>query len=376
VTVKLIRVRDQARIWSENYDRLGTGVIQIQDELGNAIARQIRVELLPGEPSQRKQTQMLDAYDPYLLGRHYWNQVTPSAIHKSIEYFQTAIKKDPSYALAFAGLADAYAILPIAAGAPPREMWPVARQAATEAIRLNPTLAEAQAAAGLIDFWLEWDWDRSAERLRRAIQLSPNYASAHRHYAHLLSNSGRHTEAIAEVSKARQLDPLSPITNAMAGQFLMYAGRHAEATEALDRAFATDPNFWVAHAVMGRIHDRSGKPGAAIQSLEKAYSASGGNPGTLSMKGYVLAKSGRVAEAEQIVRGLLESGKDRYVAPTHIALVYAGLGDREAALEWLVKGYEARDVGMVFLTVDPRWDDLRADPRFQELLKRCHFLTQ
>jgi TolB-like protein/DNA-binding winged helix-turn-helix (wHTH) protein/Flp pilus assembly protein TadD len=374
VTVKLIRVRDQSRIWSENYDRFGSGVIQIQDELGNAIARQIQVELLPGEASQRKQTQMLDAYDPYLLGRHYWNQVTPSAIHKSIEYFQTAIKKDPSYALAFAGLADAYTILPITSGALPREMWPLARHAALEAIRLNDTLAEAQAAAGYVDFWLEWNWGRSAERLRRAIQLSPNNASAHRYYAHLLSNSGRHTEAVAQISRARQLDPLSPITNAMAGQFLFYSGRYTEAIEALDKAFSVDPDFWVAHVMMGQIYERSGKPEAAIRSFEKAYRSSGGNPGTLSMKGYVLARSGRRSEAEQIVQGLIETGKGRYVPPTNIARVYAGLGNREAALQWLDKGYEARDVGMVFLTVDPKWDDLRSDPGFQELLKRCHFV--
>ena len=246
---------------------------------------------MPGETIQRKQTRILDAYDSYLLGRHYWSQVTPSAIRKSIEYFQMAIAKDPSYALAFAGLADAYTLLPITGGAPPREMWPLARNAASEAIRLNDSLAEAQAAGGYVDFWLEWDWARSAERLRRAIQLNPNNASAHRYYAHLLSNSGRHTEAVAQITKARQLDPLSPLTNTMAGQFLFYAGRYAEAIEALDKAFSIDPGFWVAHAMMGQIYERTGKPEAAIQSFEKAYTFSGGNTVSLAAKGYVLAKT-------------------------------------------------------------------------------------
>jgi TolB-like protein/DNA-binding winged helix-turn-helix (wHTH) protein/Tfp pilus assembly protein PilF len=374
ITVKLIRVRDQSRIWSENYDRFGSGVIQIQDELGNAIAREIQVELLPGDTNQRKQTRMLDAYDPYLLGRHFWNQITPGAIRKSIEYFETAIAKDPSYALAFAGLADAYTILPITSDAPPSDMWPLARNAASEAIRLNDRLSEAQAAGGYVDFWLEWDWRRSAERLRRAIELNPNNTSAHRYYAHLLSNSGRHAEAVAQITKARRLDPMSPITNAMAGQFLFYAGRYTAATEALDKAFSIDPGFWVAHVMMGQIYERTGKPEAAIQSFEKAYGSSGGSTVALSMKGYVLARSGRRAEAEQIVHRLIETGKSRFVPPYKIALVYAGLGSRESALQWLEKAYEARDVALVFLAVDPKWDDLRSEPRFQELLKRCHFV--
>ncbi len=375
VTVKLIRVRDQARIWSQNYDRFGSGVIQIQDELANAIARQIQVELLPGDATQRKQTGMLDAYDHYLLGLHFWNQITPTALRKSIEYYQIAIVKDPSYALAFAGLANAYTILPIAASAPPREMWPLARDAASEALRLNPNLGEAQAAAGGVDFWFERDWPRALERLRRATELTPNSAWAHRQYAHALSSSARHAEAIEQINKACQLDPISPMTNAMAGQFLFWAGRYPEAIRALDKAFSIDPGFWVAHMIMGQVNEQIGKPAAAIQNFETAYRSSGGNTLALSAKGYVLAKGGRRAEAEQIVQGLIETGKSRFVAPFHIAQVYAGLGDRESALQWLEKGFDARDVHMVFLPVDPKWNDLRSDPRFQDLLKRCRFVA-
>ena len=374
VTVKLIRIRDQSRIWGENYDRIGSGVIQIQDELGNAIARQIQVELLPGDTNQRKQTRILDAYDSYLLGRHYWSQVTPSAIRKSIEYYKTAIAKDPSYALAFAGLADACRILPITSDVPPGEMRPLAQHAAAEAVRLNDRLAEAQAAGGDVDFWLEWNWGRAEERLRRAIELDPNSASAHRTYAHLLSNSGRRAEAVEQITKARQLDPLSPLTSTMAGQFLYHAGRYSEAIEALDKAFSVDPGFWVAHVMGGQIYEQSGQLEAAIHSFEKAFSFSGGNTFSLAAKGYVLARSGRRAEAERLVMGLIETGKDRFVPPYNIALVYAGLGNRESAFQWLEKGYEARDVGMLFLLVDPKWNDLRSDSRFQELLKRCHFV--
>jgi serine/threonine-protein kinase len=302
------------------------------------------------------------------------NQLTPPAIRKSIEYFQTAIAKDPSYALAFVGLADAYTILPVTSDAPPREMWPLARNAASEAIRLNSSLAEAQAAGGDVDFWLEWDWGRSAERLRRAIQLDPNSAVSHVRYGQLLSNSGRHAEAVAEITKAHRIDPFSPIINTLAGQFLMYSGRYTEAIEALDKAFSIDPGFWVAHLMRGAIYQQTGQPEAAIQSFEKAYSNSGGNLYALGYKGYVLGRSGRRAEAEQIVHGLMETGKRRFVSPSAIALVYAGLGDRESTFKWLEKGYETRDVHMVFLPIDPMWDDVRSDPRFQGLLQRCRFV--
>jgi TolB-like protein/DNA-binding winged helix-turn-helix (wHTH) protein/Flp pilus assembly protein TadD len=374
VTVKLIRVRDQSRIWSESFDRFGSGVIQIQDELGNAIARQILVELSPGDMAPRQQTRILEAYDPYLIGRHFWSQLTPNSIRTSIEYFQAAVAKDPSYALAFAGLAEAYTILPITSDATPRDVWQRAREAADEAVRLNGSLSEAQQAAGMVDFWLEWDWDRAAQRLRRAIQLNANNASAHRIYAHLLSNSGRHDEALDEIAIARKLDPLSPIANALTGQFLFYAGRHEEAISALQKAFAIAPRFWVAHSFMGQIQERRARSDAAIESLDKAYEFSGGNTSALSVKGYVLARSSNHSEAGQIVSDLIHKGQSRFVPPYNIALVYAGLGKRESALEWLDKAYQAHDVRMIFLTVDPKWDDLRSHPKFRELLRRCRFV--
>ena len=374
VTVQLMRVRDQSRIWSESFDRFGLGVIQIQNELGNAIARQIQVELSPGEMAPRQQTRILEAYDPYLLGRHFWHQLRPDSIRKSIEYFQAAVAKDPSYALAFAGLADAYTILPITSDAAPREMWPLARKAALEAVRLNGNLSEAQDAAGDVDFWLEWDWNRAAQRLRRAIQLNASNSSAHTRYAQVLSNSGRHNEAIEEIAMARKLDPFSPITIALTGQFLFYAGRLDEAKAALPKAFAIDPDFWVAHLLEGQIHERGGRPAAAIEEFDKAYQSSGGNTLALALKGYVLARTGNHSDAERILSGLIQTGQTRFVPPSNVALVYAGLGRHESALEWLDKAYEARDVHLVFLPIDPLWNDLRTHPRFRELLRRCRFV--
>jgi TolB-like protein len=371
VTVQLFRVRDQSRIWSESFDRFGSGVIQIQDELGNAIARQIQVELSPGDMAPRQQTRILEAYDPYLLGRHFWHQLRPNSIRKSIEYFQAAVAKDPSYALAFAGLSDAYTILPITSDAAPLEMWPLARKAALEAVRLNGTLSEAQASAGDVDFWLEWDWDRAAQRLRRAIQLNASNALAHGRYAQVLSNSGRPNEAVVEIAIARKLDPFSPITHTLTGQFLFYAGRFDEARDALQKAFAIDPDFG------GRISSRQIQRGGRSPPQSRnstRHEFSGGNTLALALKGYVLAKSGKHSDAERIVSGLIQTGQSRFVPPSNVALVYAGLGNRQSALEWLDKAYQARDVHLVFLTVDPMWNDLRSHPRFRELLRRCRFV--
>ena len=345
VTVKLIRVRDQSRIWGENYDRIGSGVIQIQDELGNAIARQIQVELLPGDTNPRKQTRILDAYDPYLLGRHYWSQVTPGAIRKSIEYYQTAIAKDPSYTLAFAGLSDAYTILSVTSDVPPREMRPLAGNAAADAIRLDDSLAEAQAAGGYVDFWLEWNWARAEERLRRAIELESEqclsapvlrapafqFRPPHRSYRADYQGSSvgsrcRHSRTLWRVSSYIMRDDIRK------------QSRHST------RLSPFIPISGSPTSSGGKSTNESGQPKAAIQSFEKAYGASGGNTVALSVKGYVLARSGRRAEAEQIVHGLIRNQEKPLCPTVQYCARLRGLGDRESALQWLDKGYEARDV--------------------------------
>jgi len=376
VTVHLVRVRDGSQIWSENYDRFGSGVIQIQDELGSAIARQMQIELAPAEATLPQQTQLLDAYDPYLLGRHFWNQLTPPAIRKSIEYFQAAIAKDRSYALAFSGLADAYSILPVTSNVPPREVWTLAKNASSEALRLNGSLAESHSSAGLVNFWLDWDWEAAEQHLRRAIQLNPNSAGAHRTYAQVLSNSGRPADAFSEISIARGLDPFSPITNAMAGQILFYAGRSGDATEALKKAFKIDSRFWVAHMFMAHIEEAAGRFNDALISLDKAFQSSGGNSQVVTLKAYVLARQGRRVEAERTINDLILTSQTRYMPPCGIALAYVALGNREAAFEWLEKAYEARDVHLVFLPIDQKWNPLRQDPKFQDILKRCHFAVK
>lgn len=382
VTVKLIRVSDQVQIWAENLDREGSAVIQVQDELGKAIAGQIQGELggrdLLGRPADGqgpalRQTRNLEAYEWYLLGRHFSARPSAASNLKAVEYYHAAIARDPGYALAWAGLAYALASQPIAGDGATGKFRTDALHAANEALRLNEHLAEGYVAAGRIDFWMEWDWTRAKRRLSRAIELNSNSADAYRMYAHVLSNSGAHAEAEQAIAKAQQLDPLSAMITAMRAQFRIFAGSYQEARAHAEKSIAIDPEFWIPHVVMGKVEERLGNAQSAIKSLDHAYRLSRGNTEPLSIKGYVLARMGRRAEAEQVRRELEQGGLSRFVPPYNIALVCAGLGDREAALQWLERAYAARDVHMAFLPVDPKWAELRGWEAFESLQRRRKF---
>jgi TolB-like protein/DNA-binding winged helix-turn-helix (wHTH) protein/Flp pilus assembly protein TadD len=383
VTVKLIRVADQVQIWAENLDREGSAVIQVQDELAKAIAGYIQGELggrdsvgrqaRDGQIVALRQTRNLEAYEWYLLGRHLSEQPSAASNQKAVEYYHLAIARDPEHALAWAGLAHALASQPIAGDGATEKFRPAAVHAANEALRLNDRLAEGYVAAGRIDFWMEWDWTRAKRRLSRAIELNQNSADAYRMYAHVLSNSGAHSEADLAITKAQQLDPLSAMITAMRAQFRIFAGSYREARIHAEKSIAIAPEFWIPHVILGKVEERLGNAESAIASLDRAYRLSRGNTEPLSIKGYVLARMGRRAEAEQVRRELEQGGLSRFVPPYNIALVCAGLGDREAALKWLERAFAARDVHMAFLPVDPKWTELRGWEAFESLLRRCQF---
>lgn len=216
-------------------------------------------------------------------------------------------------------------------------------------------------------------WPASERSFRRAIELNPNYAIAHQFYGHLLSNSRRHEEAIAEIQKARDIDPLSPMMHGFAGAFLLTARRYSEAFAPLRQVLSIDPDFFPTHSVLGLLYHQTGKPDAALEELRKAYRLSGGNIVQLAYQGFVLGQIGRRAEVEEILRTMNQIAQSRFVPPYAFALVYIGLGDRDAAFQWLEKSYAVRDIGLVFLPANPMWDSIRSDKRFQDLLRRCHF---
>jgi TolB-like protein/DNA-binding winged helix-turn-helix (wHTH) protein len=375
ITTKLIRVGDQVQVWTESYDREPTSMLGLQRELSAAIAQQIRLRLTPYrlDALARRQTRNADAYDLYLHGRTFVNQRTPATTLKAIEYYGRATALDPNYALAWAGLTEAYGASPINGDAPPLEVWPRAREAALRALRSDPNLAEAQFAMGYVNWMFDWNWTAAESGFRRATAIDPNYATSHLALGHLLSQSGRHDLARVSMRRGRELDPLNPMVHAMSSQVEFQARNHAAAIDHARRAIALDPEFWIGYIMQGQALDRMNRAEPAIESLVQAGRFSGQNSKTISFRGYVLAKAGRRAEALEVLKTLQTAARDRYVPPYAIALVHAGLGERDAVFEWLERAYSVRDVHLIFLPVDAKWDDYRHDARFVALLSRCGF---
>jgi Flp pilus assembly protein TadD len=350
-------------------------MLGLQRELSAAIAQQIRLRLSPDrlDALARRQTRNVDAYDLYLRGRNFTNQRTPATTVRAIEYFERATALDPTYALAWAGLTEAYAASPINGDAPPLDVGPRARQAATHALRSDPHLAEAQFAMAYVNWMFDWNWAAAESGFRRATALDPNHAMSHMVLGHLLSQTGRHDLARSSIRRGRELDPLNPMSYAMSSQVEFQARDYAAALEHARRAIALDPEFWIGYIMEGQALERSGRAELAIESLVQAGRFSGQNSKTVSFRGYVLAKAGRTAEAHEVLKTLETAARDRYVPPYAIALVHAGLGEREAAFAWLERAYAARDVHLIFLPVDAKWDAYRQDSRFAALLSRCGF---
>jgi TolB-like protein/DNA-binding winged helix-turn-helix (wHTH) protein/Tfp pilus assembly protein PilF len=375
VTSKLIRARDQVQVWSDSYDREPGSLLELQRELSTAIAEQIRDRLSPERVAAlaRRHTRKPDAYDLYLRGRYYANQRTPAMVARALEHYRQATVLDPTYALAWSGIADAYTSRPINSDFQPLDVRETARAAAERAVRAEPRLAEAQTALGRVSFWLDWDWPAAERAFRQAIVLDPAYASAHLMLGHVLSQSGRHSEAADALRRARALDPLHAMNHAISAQVAFQARDYSAALEHARQAVVVDPDFWIGHAQQGQAYEQLGKPDLALEALAKAARFSGGKSMTLALRGYLLARLGRTGEAREVLKTLEAVSRDRYLPPTGMALVHAGLGEREAVHEWLERAYAARDVHLVFLPVDPKWDPYRADPHFKALMVRCGF---
>jgi tetratricopeptide (TPR) repeat protein len=299
--------------------------------------------------------------------------LTPTGFIQAINYFQEATKRDPNYALAYAGLADCYTVLPMIGDSPPRESFPGAQTAAARALELDDALAQAHDSDARIKLFYEWNWAESERQSVRAIALNRNLAGAHVRYAHLLSNIGRHQEALAQAERARELDPLSLITNALFGMFLFQARQYDAAVEQLQKTIKMNPHFWVGHLHLGKVYEQKGMYQAAIEEFTKARDLSEGNSETIASLGHAYAISGGRDAARNVLEELKRQSQKSYVPPYNIAMIYAGLGEKDHALDWLEKGYEARDVHMIFLKIDPKWDTFRTDSRFRDLLERMGF---
>jgi eukaryotic-like serine/threonine-protein kinase len=372
ISVELVNAVDNTHIWGERYDRKMTDLVTLRNDIARDISRKLRTRLSGVEEQRltKNNTANVEAYQLYLKGRHHFFKRTPPEIRKAIGFYQQAIDADPTYALAYTGLADAYRTLPILSYVSSKEGFPQAKAAAKRALEIDGNLAEAHVVLGWVGFNFDWDWRAAESELKTAIELSPNNSEAHLAYAHLLSIVGRHAEAIAEAKLARELDPLLPLNHALEGQFLFYAGRYDEAIARLQSTLQIDPNFWIAQNILGRVYIQRGMFPEAIAALSKARALSFDSIEPNTQLGYALAKSGEREQARAILEKLNSMAAGNYVPAYSLAMIYNGLGERDKALEYLEKSVQEREVQVTFIKIDNRWDDLRADPRFQNVMRR------
>jgi DNA-binding winged helix-turn-helix (wHTH) protein/Flp pilus assembly protein TadD len=377
ITCKLIRVRDQVQVWSESYDSEPRSLLTFQRELSGAISQQVRLRLSPDRLNglARRQTQNAEAHDLYLRGRHFWNQLTPATTKRASEYYARATALDPEYALAWSGLADAFSASPINGDAPPLVAAPRARDAAAHAVNSEATLAEAQTSLGLVKFWFDWDWASAETAFRKASAIDPSYPFVHRMLGILLAHMGRHDEAKSAIRRARELDPLVAVEHALSAQVAFVAQDYAAAVQFARQSIVVDPEFWIGLFQLGQAYVELGESELALDALNNAGRFSGGNSKVISLRGYLFAKLGRTDDALQVLNTLEAIARDRYVPPYAMAQVHLGLRHCDHALEWLERACDVRDVHLVLLPADPKWDPVRGDARFVALLKRCGFIT-
>jgi TolB-like protein/Tfp pilus assembly protein PilF/class 3 adenylate cyclase len=371
VNVQLIKAANDSHLWADTFDRKLTDIFAVESEIAKTIAETLQAKLTASE--QRaiaiRPTENPEAYQLYLKGRFFWNKRTAADLKKSIDYFNQAIEKDPNYALAHAGLADAWLVLPLFGGGAPKDCSPKAETAARRAIHLDETLAEPHASLGLLLAIYYFDFSSSIRELERAIQLNPNYAMAHHWLGNLpLTFTGHFDRAIGELKRALELDPLSMIINANLGQTYCYSRRYEEAIAQLHRTIEIDPSFYYAHYQLGEALEFKGNRDAAIAEYQKARKLND-DPLVLALLAQAMAKAGNLAQARKLLEQLKEESRHRYVTAYGIGLAYLGLGENEEALRWFEKSYQDRagtEIG--YIKVDPFLDSLRDDPRFEKLV--------
>ena len=372
VGTELVDVATGCQLWGAQYDRKPDDILVVQDEISSEISGKLRLQLTKAEKKRltAHHTENPEAYRLYLKGRHHWNRWTEEAFYKAMEYFQLAVEKDPSYALAYAGVADSYVLLGWNCYLPPKEAFSKGKADAMTALRLDPDLAEAHTALAAL-FWLhDWRWKDAETEFKRSLQLGPTYATANHWYAEYLMTMGRNEEAMARIEHSQELDPLSLIINVAVGWALYHARRYEAAIEQLRRTLELDPNYPVTYWILGLLLRKTGHYELAIREGEKGVKLSGGSPLIRAALAHTLAIAGRTKEALQTLDDLKKLAKQRYVSPYFFAGIHVGLGEDGCAIEYLEKAYEERSNWLIYLHIDPSMDSLRYNARFKDLLRR------
>jgi DNA-binding winged helix-turn-helix (wHTH) protein/TolB-like protein/Tfp pilus assembly protein PilF len=367
---RLLRVADGRQLWAGKFEERFSHIFDVQDAIAQRVAAALQIQL---EARSDHQTENAQAYELYMRGRlHTLHLVMPEVL-RGIEYYERAIAADPAYALPHAGIAEALRAAVLSNDAPPTEMTPRAVAAANRAIELAPDLAETNSARGLVAMWLEWDWRAAETYLSRAVELGPNNADAHIYLAHHYSNMGRKQEALAHAQRARELNPVSPLIGALEGLFLAHQREYDASVQRLRDTVSLDPQFWLSHHLLANALIDAGQYDAALQETAEAKRLSPLQTLSDAFGAIALARLGRRNEARAVLQSLTETARHTYVPPTHFALIETALGERDQAFAHLEAAFAVHDARLALLKIDPKWDDLRSDPRFEGLLRRLDF---
>lgn len=377
ISLSLVDGSNGNQIWGQQYDRKLSQLVTLQNEIVRDVSQKLRVQL-SGDQQQKltkDYTANAEAYQLYLKGRFHVFKLTPAEVEQGISDFQQAIDLDPNYALAYVGLSEANRSLTLGGERNPIEYLFRAKAAAEKALMLDESLPEAHTALAATLFWYDRNWSEAENHFKRALELNPKTTDAHLFYAHLMSNLGRHDEALFEIKRARELDPTSPFASALEGQFLVHAGHADEALVRLKEASALAPGFWFPHVFASSAYIEKGMYVEAIAEARRASELSSAQTVSLVYEGVALAKWGKTDEAQAVLDRLLQISqqKDRWMPPSHIAMMYSALGKTDETIAWLQKGIEQHDPKIAFIKVQPVFNNLRNDPRFQDVMRRAGF---
>jgi len=377
IATQLIHAATDTHLWAKQYETDMRDVLALQSDVARAIADEIRVQLSPQEKSRLAASRPVDpvAYESFLKGRHLWYKRSPDALTRAVECLQQAINLDPSYALAHAGLADAYVSLAwdLFGLTPPSDTYPKAKRAAQRALELDPNCAEAHAALGWTAAGFDWDWAAAERGLRHAIDLKPQYGPVHIWYSHFLRAMDRTEESLAESRRALECDPLGLVLNMHLGWHHLYSRQYQQAIEQCLKTLELDSTFILAHVFLGQAYEQLGTFTSAIAEFEKAVDLSQRHPTYLADLGHGYAAAGRRADASRILDELIAMSSQRYVAARCIAEIHVGLDDLDEAFAWLDKAFSQRNGWLIHIRENPRYDRLRADARYLDLVRRMNF---
>jgi len=372
IGTELVDVATGSRLWGAQYHRTSGDIFAIQDEISQEISEKLRLKLTRADKKRltKRRTDDPEAYRLYLKGRHHWNRWTEDGFYKAIEYFQQAIERDSTYALAHSGVADSYVLLGWNSYLPPKDTFPKAKTAAMRALRLDPDLGEARAPLAAVLWLNDWQWPEAKAEFERSIALNSAYPTSNHWHAEYLMTMGRHDEAIARMKQSQELDPLSLIISVAIGWAYYMVRRHDDSMQQLRRTVELDPHYAVTYWILGLLLRTMGRLEEAIAQGEKGVTLSGGSPVMRAALAQTLAVAGEQTRARQILGELVQLSSQKYVSPYFLSGIYLGLGQHDRAIDYLEKAYEERSHWLLYLHIDPSMDSLRSNPGFQDLLRR------